>query len=614
MRRLLIILMVLLMLAGCKTKPINNDPKETENGVSCEGKHYVELMRNYKVRDNSVFSETDNEDFEQFLNDIFAEMITSSYLDMHFLITDYKALGLEKPEPKLPSCSYSLNTELLDYYDGILEDLHSFDYTKLSNRQQYDYDTLEYYCYSSMGSACFYRYDFIINERHNEIEDLMSYLTDFTFYDEESVEDYLTITKDIGRFFDDILTYVDDMAKAGYPMIDEWIDYTQKVCRDFQKKVEDNVLIVSFDSRIDKLEFLSEEKKADVKKQNKETVLNEIMPAYKKVDETIEKYRGKADKEDYALYKLDKDYADFLIMKTGSTNRTVDEIFQILDDAYTLMQAELLTCYYDKEAWQTALNAIQGLCPTFDLSGKEALEYLMEHTDKYLPEIGDVEYTVEELDPDVASDTILAYYWPNPIDDYNLNIIRTNPNNMRSGINSYSTLAHEGIPGHMFQFVFYSKTNPNNIRRYTDFIGYGEGWAVYSSYLAFLMAELDYEYVPSVLFFETNYYFVEYSLIDLMTNYYGYNVDKIYDYFDENCIFVKERREIEILRDFMLELSCAYTPYGIGYSEIINMRENVKTKLKDDFNLIDLNESLIINGPMPYNNLEKYVYERFGVN
>ena len=91
-------------------------------------------------------------------------------------------------------------------------------------------------------------------------------------------------------------------------------------------------------------------------------------------------------------------------------------------------------------------------------------------------------------------------------------------------------------------------------------------------------------------------------------------VDKIYDYFDENCIFVKERREIEILRDFMLELSCAYTPYGIGYSEIINMRENVKTKLKDDFNLIDFNESLIINGPMPYNNLEKYVYERFGVN
>ena len=614
MRKLLIILLVLLTLVGCKGKPVNNDPKETENGVSCEGKHYVELMRNYEVRDKSVSSETDNEDFEQFMNDIFAEMITSSYMDMHFLVTDYKALGLEKPEVKLGSFSYSLNTEMLDYYDGILEDLHTFDYTKLSNRQQYDYDTLEYYCYSSMGATCFYRYDFIINERHNEIEDMMSYFTDFTFYDEESVEDYLTITKDIDRFFDDILTYVDDMAKAGYPMIDEWIDYTQKVCSDFQKKVEDNVLIASFDNRIDKLDFLSDEKKADVKKQNKETVINEVIPAYKKVENTIEKYRGKANKEDYALCKLDKDYAEYLIMKTGSTYRTVDDIFQILDDTYSLMQAELLSCYYDKDAWQAALDAVGGLNPTLNLVGKEALEYLREHTDNYLPEIGDVEYTVEELDPDVAPDTVLAYYWPDPIDNYNLNIIRTNPNNLKSGVNSYSTLAHEGIPGHMFQFVFYSKTNPNNIRRYTDFIGYGEGWAVYASYLSFLMAELGYEYVPSVLFYETNYYFVEYSLVDIMTNYYGYSVDEIYDYFDENCIFIKERSEIELLRDFMLELSCAYTPYGIGYSEIVNMRENVKSKLKDDFNLIDFNESLIINGPMPYGILETYVYDRFGVN
>ncbi len=614
MKKILIILLVLFMLGGCKVKPVNNDPKQTESGVSCEGRHYVELMRNYVPGDKSVSAETDNEDFEQFLNDIFAEMITSSFLDMHFLVTDYKALNLEKPEAKLGSFSYSLNTEMLDYYNGILEDLHTFDYDKLSKKEQYDYDTLEYYCYVSMGSKCFYRYDFILNERHNEIDDMMSYFTDYTFYDEESVDDYLLLEKDIPRFFDEILKYTDDMAKAGYPLVDEWIDFTQDICNDFRRKTEDNVLIVSFDSRIDELDFLSDEKKAEAKKQNRETIINDVIPAYKKVGEALEKYRGKAKKEDYALYKMDKDYADFLFMKTSSSNKTIDDMFQILEDTYSLMQAEFLSCYYDKESWQEAVDAADGKYQVFNLVGRDALEYFREHASGYLPEIGDVEYTVDELDPDVAPDTVLAYYWPNPIDNYNLNIIRTNPVNMRSGINSYSTLAHEGIPGHMFQCVYYSKTNPNNVRRYTDFIGYMEGWAVNASYLAFQMAELKSDYAASVLFYETNSYFVEYSLIDIMTNYYGYSVDDMYKYFDENSIFIKEREEVEILKDYMLEMSCSYTPYGIGYSEIVNMRENIISKLKNDFSLVDFNEALLINGPMPYGILETYVYDRFGIN
>ena len=328
----------------------------------------------------------------------------------------------------------------------------------------------------------------------------------------------------------------------------------------------------------------------------------------------MEKYRGKANKEDYALYKLDPDYADFLYMKTSSSNKTIDEMFEILTDAYSLLQAEFISCYYEKEEWQAALDLVDGKSEVFSLTGKDAVEYLRQHTDDYLPKIGDVEYTVEELDPDVASDTALAYYWPNPIDDYNLNIIRTNPNNLHAGIQSYSTLAHEGLPGHMFQFVYYSKTNPNRLRRYTDYLGYSEGWAVYASYLSFLMAELGYEYVPSVLFYETNDYFLEYSIIDVLTNYYGFTTDDICQYFDENSIFETDREYIRAVRDFMLELSCSYTPYGIGYAEIINMRENVKAQKGSDFDLIDFNDAILINGPMPFCIVQSYVYDRLGIN
>ena len=612
MKKVLLTLLILLTVVGCK--PVSNDPKQTDNGVSCIGKDYVEKLRNYKVRDKKVSAENDNEDFDQFCNDIFAEMITSNFMDMHFLVTDYKALGLEKPEPKLASFSYSLNTEQLDYYQGIIDDLNTFDYSKLSYRQQCDFDALEYFCYQAMAGLCFYKYKFILCETKNEVDDVISYFTDYVFYDEESVDDYLTVEMDIDRFFDNILAYTADMAKAGYPLCDDWIDYTQDICVDFQNKIEDNVLITSFDKRIDELEFLSAEKKADVKKQNKEIVINEVVPAYQKVKEDVEKYRGKVKEGKYALYKLDKDYADYVYMKASSSNRTVDEMFQEMEDAYSLLQAEYLTCFYDEEAWQSVLDMAGGGKPEFEMDAKDTMAYLVSHTDGILPEIGEVKYDIEELDPDIASDSTIAYYWPNPVDSYDLNTIRTNPDNMHSSYYSYSTLAHEGAPGHMFQCVYYSKSQPNNLRRYLDFLGYMEGWAVYSSYLSFLMADTGDPYIPSVLFYETNDYFLEYSMIDIMVNYYGYNTSQIVDYFAENSLFEFDQYEAEANRKWALETAGSYIPYGVGYAEIINLRTKVQDKLGMDFDLTDFNKTLLINGPTCYGILETYINDHYGIN
>ena len=64
MKKVLLTLLILLTVVGCK--PVSNDPKQTENGVSCIGKDYVEKLRNYKVRDKKVSAENDNDDFDQF--------------------------------------------------------------------------------------------------------------------------------------------------------------------------------------------------------------------------------------------------------------------------------------------------------------------------------------------------------------------------------------------------------------------------------------------------------------------------------------------------------------------------------------------------------------------
>ena len=144
---------------------------------------------------------------------------------------------------------------------------------------------------------------------------------------------------------------------------------------------------------------------------------------------------------------------------------------------------------------------------SFNLVGKECLEFLKDNLNAYYPDLGEVEYSVQELDPDTAPASAIAYYWPSPIDDFNQNIIRTNPNNMAEGYSTYSTLSHEGFPGHLYQHVYYQKTNPHNFRTTIGFIGYTEGWAVNAQYYASQFSGIADHFAASALFTEESYYF-----------------------------------------------------------------------------------------------------------
>ena len=61
-----------------------------------------------------------------------------------------------------------------------------------------------------------------------------------------------------------------------------------------------------------------------------------------------------------------------------------------------------------------------------------------------------MDYRVNYLDASVASDLVSAYYVVPPIDSPSKNVIKVNPNNTDL-VSLFSTLAHEGFPGHLYQ-------------------------------------------------------------------------------------------------------------------------------------------------------------------
>ena len=603
----MIVLMMLLMLVSCTGKKTDNN----EIGI-----RYLDKIRNYETRTKDTSGRADNKEFDAFLDKVFTEGMSADYMTMHFSVIDYKKYGIEKPPVDLGQISYGFPEEDFKYMEDQLNELLSFDYDTLSYRQQYDYEALEYSLYETLASYAYYKFSFLFSSGSCLPENLVSNFTDYTFYDQESVEDYLTCLADVDRYFDDALAYTEAQSKDGYAPLDVWIDYTvDEVCHPMLNKKEDNAFITTFDERITELDFLTEQQKEDYRKKNRELVLNEVLPAYEKVGNEIEKYRGKTKMSDYALYKLDKNYAELTYYLYGSNNKPIDEVFQELQDNISMLEASYISCYYSNDSFQRYTAATSGEVESLDLINRDCLEFLRNNLHVFYPELGDVEYDIEVLDPDTAPSSAIAYYWPSPIDNHDQNIIRTNPNNMVSGYETYGTLSHEGFPGHLYQHVYYYRTNPHNFRSVIGFTGYTEGWAVNAQYYAYRFSGIDDEYASTALFVDDAWYFFYYSLLDLMTNYYGWSAKEIADYFEKESMLLSfSKEDAQEAMDLLIEMPGVYCSYGLGCSAFMSLCDRTVKALGNNFDFVSYHESLLKNGPLPFNILETAVDEYIEAN
>ena len=602
MKKIIILLVTMLLLCSC-TK------KDTKPAVETDATKYIQEIKEYKPKEKNINNKKDNADFDAFLETTFVDAMNSDYMTMHFSVVDYRNFNIDKPPVDMGELSYSFDEENFNFFTEQLQQLREFDYDSLSYRQQYDYEALEYSILETLASYCFYRYNFLFSTGSCIAENVISNFVDFTFYDDESIQDYLACLADIDRYFDDALKYTEDQYKDGLPLLDSWIDYSQDACNDAVNKVEDNELITSFEKRLATLDFVDEQKKTEYIETNKNIVINEVIPSLKKISSELEKYRGKAKNDDYRLSNMNKDYAELTYILNASTNYKIDDLFQNVVDALSLLEAEYLSCLYSQDSYAKMQIAYAG-DGNLLLTGRECLDYLKDNLDAYYPDLGNVEYSVEALDPDTAPATTIAYYWPSPIDNHNQNIIRTNPNNMAEGFRTYNTLSHEGFPGHLYQHVFYQKTNPHNFRTTIGFIGYTEGWAVNASYYAMQASGIDDHFAASALFTEANFYFLLYSIIDMGVNYYGWKESDIIKFFDEESrLFQFDNTSARDIINDMIEMPGVYIPYGAGYANFSQLENKAKDAIGGKFDYVKYHEAILKNGPLPFNILNLAVDE-----
>ncbi len=542
------------------------------------------------------------ESFSDFEDELFQEMMSEDYTTLHFSLRDYQKYGIEKPDVNIGDASWDDYEDNVEDCDEYLKKLQSFDYDSLSETEQKDYRTISFYLERNKELNSYPYFDWAFNSAEGVIDNLLTTFTEFVFYEKEDIDDYFATLASVPAYLDQCLENTKKQAAKGYFLTDAMLKATEDAIEKFVDKKDDNELIKIFDENIDAFDGLSTEEKEAYKKKNQEIVLNAYIPSYEKVAEELQKLKGSR-KADYNVSSLDggSEYYAALARYKTSIDADVETILDIctqyieksVDELYDIMQNH-------SEVTEETLD--------FD-SAEDVLSYLEGHLDAF-PVLDKVYYNVQYLDPSVANDSIVAYYLSPPVDDMRDNVIKINGDNVSDVLDLYTTLAHEGFPGHLYQTNYYIQQQPSLLRTQLTMMGYQEGWGMFAEGQALHVSGLS-EYASEYQKINIELNYVLSAAVDLGVNGLGWStkdVSKYLDRLDLNSSIAKD------LYDFATLQPGTILPYGVGIAMFELLEKKAKNALGNDFDQKAFNEVLLNDGNRPFEVVEDDVNAYCGID
>ena len=594
-----LLLAVMLLFAGCATPGNTNVSSESEGIVPS-----TEAPETQAADEETVAA------FEELCNDLFLEIATSSTINLHYTLADPAAYGIEDYEVTLGSWEPADEEAEDDEDQAFYDELKSIDRAKLDSQNQITYDILLDYVETSLDNADLTLYQEPLTTTSGEHQTLPILMAEYAFYSEQDVQDYLALIQDFPAYFETILHYEQARADAGIFMSDHTADTVISQCQDFLNDPENNIMRTTFADRIAVLE-LSEEQIADYTKQNDEAITNYAVPAYESLIQGLTALKDSADNLDEDVTGIcslpsGPEYYEYLLRSDVGTDKTPEELKDILN---ARMQKDVMgiSLLYNDET--TA-----DMNDTSDLM-TDPEEILVDLRNKVLEEFPSVDgtnYDVKYVPTALEDSTSPAFYLVPPMDHSDDNVIYINGKQYPAGeaaSDLYSTLAHEGYPGHLLQSVYFNRSNSTPIRHLLSCSGYVEGWATYVEFQSYLWEDCYSSATANLMSKNQEATLCLYGLMDIGVNYEGWTQEELAsflsDYFDFSDAELAEATQ-EIF-DLLVGEPANYLNYIVGCLEWQELRDSVEQEKGSAFSALDFHEQALAIGPCPFYLLKNYI-------
>ena len=532
--------------------------------------------------------------FEDYCEEIFIEMATCDVLTMNYIISDVSNFDIEQlPEIMVEFDSSDIETDMEEIQE-IRNTLKKYDYDALDKDLQITYDSLIYYldCCEMLHGLELYQEP--LGPTIGIQAELPNTLSEFSFYTKEDIDIYLKALPSVYTLFEEIMKFEKMKSDAGLFMTDTNADAIIKQCEDFIADPENNLLITSFDKDIDNYPGLSQNERDKYKEENKKIVLESIIPAYELIIDKITELKGTGcNTKGLCYYNNGKEYYEYLILSNVGTSEDVNDIISNLEDYIDSGLMHLLAIANTNTNLFTDIkNAnIDDATPT------EMMENLKEACSKDYPDVGNLTYNIKSIDKSLEEHLSPALYFKPPVDSMDKNVIYINESKLDNNLDTFVTLAHEGLPGHMYHYNYNKKINYHPLRQCLEMKGVSEGWAKHSEYYSYNYAGLDSDTATGLAINSRISLCIE-ARAEIGVNYEGWTVDEVYEYISK--YFNVGQDTAQLVYDSALELPANTLSYAYGELLYDEMENEAMDYFEDDFSRLEFNTFILEIGFAPF--------------
>ena len=541
------------------------------------------------------------EAFDQFINDIFETEVTENTINLHFTISDPEKYGITDYPVTLGDLSIDAMADSNARLENYLSGLNSFSYTELTLNQQLTYDILENYFKLQLDMADMYLYDELLRPSTGVQAQLPILYEEYTFSSKKDVEDYLKLLSLTDEYFDQIIAFEKEKADAGLFMSDFACQNIIDQCNAFIADSDNHYLLETFNSRIDKLTGLSQSEKDHYRLQNEQMLHEHIFPAYQNLASALNDLIGSGTNENGLCYFPEgKKYYEYLLAYNTGTSENVKTLENMIsNERVKVLQESSDLTNENPELWELASEAT--LTPT---DSATTLNHLKEVMLDDFPAPPETSFTVSYIDDCVADYLAPAFYVIALIDDYSHNSIYINETTDTTNISYFTTLAHEGFPGHLYQTVMTYESGIEPVRSILNYSGFVEGWATYVEFQSYHYAGLN-DDVATVLELNQDATLSLYASTDIGIHYDGWTLEDTKKFW--NNYGITNDDAIESIFELIVEEPTHYLKYYVGFLKFEELKKETSLKNMKDYNDKSFHQAVLSIGPAPFDIVDKYL-------
>lgn len=549
---------------------------------------------------------TKTQDFDAYIEKLPTLIMSNDEMNLEYTFENPTNYGFKEDLLTLPYSDEEDYKKSKKESTKILKELKAFDYEKLSESQKLTYDILVDYFQRSA-----YQYDYYDLD-NSYLGSFVSFqaqlpllLSEFTFEHQNDLDSYFNILESSEETF---LKYAQIEVKRqekNSGLAKDILDKTIKQCQNYTNN-NDDYLIERINQRIDQVDFLNDEQKAAAKQKNQELVSVNLKNAYKGLEEQLKQITP-TNQENKGLYNSPKgkDYYEALLQGRIGTDMSIKEVKNYLENKQNeLLQEALVLMKSNPDL--SKVTGFSDIKYSDFTSVSETLDYLKTAIPEDYPQIDNLNYEIITV-PDAWKDNFSpAAYLQGKIDApiETPELIYINGDYSQD---LFSTIEHEGYPGHMYQHTYFKQQKDIPTVRYLiDYNGYSEGWATYVEWNGYKYATVDDKSLLEYKSINDQLTSVFVCLMDIGIHYDGWDYDDYKEYWNTNFGEVNEESMLEQYNLF-LETPTNYLQYylsGFLFQDLYNKAEE---KLGNKFSAVDFHDVILSTGPASFDILEKQV-------